>query len=73
MKPCLTPPPLQTDIVTARHSQATLDCVLTYADVAAGQPMPQVGVYTSVKSDHPTTRLTRTHRPPSRYDDYLCY
>ena len=73
MKPCLAPPALQTDIVTVRHSQTTLDCVLTYADVAVGQPMPQVRVYTSVKSDHPTTRLTRTHRPPSRYDDYLHY
>ena len=73
MKPCLTPPLLQTYIVTAQHSQTILDSVLTYADVAAGQPMPQVRVYTSVKSDHPTTRLTRTHRPTFRYDDYLCY
>ena len=73
MKPCLTPPLLQTYIVTARHSQTILDSVLTYADVAAGQPMPQVGVYTTVKSDHPITRLTKTHRPPSRYDDYLHY
>ena len=71
MKPCLTPPPLQADTVTTRHSRTTLHCVPTYAAVAAGHHMPQVGGYTSVEPDHPTARSTRARRPPARYDDYV--
>ena len=29
--------------------------------------MPQVGGYTSVELDYPTTQPTRAHRPPARY------
>ena len=73
LKPCLTPPPLQTNKAPAQHSQTIPDCVPTYADVTAGHHVPQVGGYTSIEPDYSTTRPTRARRPPTRYDDYLRY
>ena len=73
LKPCLTPPPLQTNTAPAQHPQTIPDCVPTYADVTTGHHVPQVGGYTSVEPDYSTTRPTRARRPPTRYDDYLRY
>ena len=72
LKPCFTPPQLQADTLTGQHPRTTPDRVPTYADVAAtGYHMPQVGGYTSIEPDHPTTRSARVRRPPARYDEYL--
>ena len=71
LKPYLTSPHLQADTLTGQHPRTT-DHVPTYADVTAeGHHMPQVGGYTSVEPDCPTTRSTRIRRPPTRYNDYL--
>ena len=63
----------------AQHTQIIPDCVPTYADMTGGHHMPQVGGYTGVEPDYPitrpylTTRPTRAHISPARYDDYLCF
>lgn len=72
LKPCLTPPQLPSDTVTAQHLQTT-NCVPSYADVVADHNMSQARGYTSVEPDHPTTQSTRAQRPPARYNDYLHY
>ena len=73
--------PHSTSASTVSHQSTTESQYQTtlYSDVTAGR-YSGIGGYTSTTNSsispvptHSNTRPPRTHRPPTRYDDFVCH
>ena len=66
LKLCYSPPPnTNTEISQLPFPHDSQSTLPTYCSVSG------VGGYTTLDSTHLDTRSARTHRPPSRYRDYI--